>query len=982
MNKPSILLALLLLVVGSLAFLLWSSGDAPDVPPSSAERTDEVAHVEANAAAAGVTAVAPWADTQPAQQSPFDELLRTEAVVQPSGQQLIVQVWQVKKGVPAPDAEVFLLDGFAGPELSDPFAQHWSALAEDRGVRFVADDQGRVALPAVRQSAIVAARLPGMYGFEKIGKEHAEVETITLRPDETVTVRVIDGSGKTVAGVPVGVVQHVPVRDDFELLAAKRKVMEDQMAQAEAYLRDNPAQRETASARVQGLRAQQAELAAVFGELKQAMGDGRGNGNGNGNSSGKDFKGALLKQKNNNPSPTTRPELRAQRRTDQEGLAVFRHFQIDHHDAEKSWPTAQKCRFEAVLLMPLQQPESRAFGHLPMPAEILLELRLPPTGSLALRTVDRDGRPFMHPVHAELRLENDVAVPWSRLQAKKAQNEEALVFPFVGLGLRFTAHCGLDDEDFDWQAPVFGGPIAPDERLVVDLVIAPSEGMLCGRLLDAAGRALGDAKVTFLISGLAGRLEGEELQLDHGGRFHLPYQMRPQHQPPFRLQIRRPGAVPIAGLAMPLASLPREHVTDLGDRRLDGLSVVALGIVVDDRGQPIAGAHLQLQRERNVRPQELRLEFVDEAFASAETDAEGHFALLGDIERARYRLRVEAKEHFPLASADLRPGAPMRVELQRHSRVLGTLLRPEWLAAKGVRAELVLASDGKQKREDQIHDFKGTSYVFFDWVKPGVYDLTLRTSQFPDPFLRIDRLVIEPGQMDVHPRLTGLDLAAWLYRFEIFAVDEQGQAIEPDRPLLARIHRPDGSSSHIGFAWQKGRIEMFSTNAQSEVIPMAQGFAGETAVLAAGRSELRFSRIPPVDVQLAGMQALAGAVSVQVVLEVLDAAGLPQQLEAFDGGSRKIAGSYARAKFTSAMLDEGDAARVPLTRQGPHKVLVRFGVKQIKRPSTVELGAIDVKLQPGSGPQRVVVNYDRQPVQAAIAEAAQAIAASAQSGGK
>ena len=44
--------------------------------------------------------------------------------------------------------------------------------------------------------------------------------------------------------------------------------------------------------------------------------------------------------------------------------------------------------------MPLQQAQSRPFAGRPVPTDTI-ELRLPPTGSIALRTVDLDGRPYL-----------------------------------------------------------------------------------------------------------------------------------------------------------------------------------------------------------------------------------------------------------------------------------------------------------------------------------------------------------------------------------------------------------------------------------------------------------------------------------------------------------------------------------------------------------------------------------------------------------
>ena len=502
------------------------------------------------------------------------------------------------------------------------------------------------------------------------------------------------------------------------------------------------------------------------------------------------------------------------------------------------------------------------------------------------------------------------------MRQRKEQNENEIVFPFVGLGLQFTADCRLDDEDLRWTLPLFAGPSSPGERLTVDLVVAPAEGMLHGRLLDGAGTPLAGVRSSFLINSLAGRLEGEEITADTGGRFHLPYQVREQHRPPFRLEIRRAGVRPTAGLAMPLPILPAGRVTDLGDLRIDGLSAIAHGTVVDDRGLPLAAARVQLQRERQVGGDKPRLAFVDEAFAVGETDAEGQFVVFGELESGRYRLRAQARDHFPLESSDLRRSEATNLRLERKARVVGTVLTPSWMPSRGVRVVLQSAIDPKQRREDKIRDHEGKKYIYFDWVRPGIYSLSLLVQDFPDPFLRIDGLELAPGQLGLHPRLTDLDLAAYLFRFEVLAVDEQNRRLQPKRPLLARITRADGRTGFVGFSWKTGRAEVFSTSPQLEVWPMSAGYHAEPTVLVPGRSELRFSKIPPVELLVPGLRQLVGATPVWLGMTAVGGSGLPDRLDTWDGRSGRIAKWYGRGRAAYAPLRQGDAVPVALVHGG------------------------------------------------------------------
>ena len=170
------------------------------------------------------------------------------------------------------------------------------------------------------------------------------------------------------------------------------------------------------------------------------------------------------------------------------------------------------------------------------------------------------------------------------------------------------------------------------------------------------------------------------------------------------------------------------------------------------------------------------------------------------------------------------------------------------------------------------------------------------------------------------------------------------------------------------------------TAPQLEVVPMMGGYVADRQVLAPGRSELVFRSVPPVDVVLYGLSALAAELPVHVQLQRLESDGLPDALESYDGMSQRIAGWYAITRHGTGRLDELDTARVQVTAGGPHKVVVRVGPLK-RNPQVVEMDAVDVKLVPGGEPQRIVVPYDIAALQQAI-EAARAALEAAPGGGK
>jgi hypothetical protein len=329
--------------------------------------------------------------------------------------------------------------------------------------------------------------------------------------------------------------------------------------------------------------------------------------------------------------------------------------------------------------------------------------------------------------------------------------------------------------------------------------------------------------------------------------------------------------------------------------------------------------------------------------------------------------------------------------LQRRSRVVGTVLAPDWLPSRNIQVRLEWAGDPQQRRDDRIHDTQGKKYIYFDWVRPGIYNVLLRVQDFPDPFARILGLEIQPGQQGLHPRLHDLDLGLYLHRFEVAAIDEQGRSIEPSGPLVARIVRPGGQTGFVGFPWRQGKTEILSTSTQLDVWPMAAGYRAEPTVLGAGRSELRFLKIPPFELHLPGFRQLVGTTTVWVNMTLVSGVGLPDTLETWDQRSNRIAQWYGRGRSAGARLGDGaapiasygnadprDLVRMPLMHDGRYQVTAYLGDKSKRvRPVPIELGTADVRWVPGAGTQRTTLVVDPALAQRGLAELAQREAASA-----
>ena len=78
-------------------------------------------------------------------------------------------------------------------------------------MRAIADKAGRASLPPVHGEISIAAWLPGFFGACSVAAAESGEVSVTILPDQTVTVRVLDASDAPVAGALVALNQRVPV---------------------------------------------------------------------------------------------------------------------------------------------------------------------------------------------------------------------------------------------------------------------------------------------------------------------------------------------------------------------------------------------------------------------------------------------------------------------------------------------------------------------------------------------------------------------------------------------------------------------------------------------------------------------------------------------------------------------------------------------------------------------------------------------------
>ncbi|MDA1223069.1 MAG: carboxypeptidase-like regulatory domain-containing protein [Planctomycetota bacterium] len=196
---------------------------------------------------------------------------------------------------------------------------------------------------------------------------------------------------------------------------------------------------------------------------------------------------------------------------------------------------------------------------------------------------------------------------------------------------------------------------------------------IAGRVVDEAGQPIAGAKVRSLLGGggseswfpmLLGRPQSVEVGAD--GRFVIAG--------------LEPGEVTLGAEAKGFVPATEKVEIRTAERREDLVVVLArgasiAGVVVDDRGVPIAGAKVGVERTRELAPG-VQFQSVD-TDSQVETDENGYFMVSG-VEQASASLIAEADGHAKESRRDIELGDGNVVfRLERLGRITGVLLDTE-----------------------------------------------------------------------------------------------------------------------------------------------------------------------------------------------------------------------------------------------------------------------------------------------------------------
>ncbi|MBI5850691.1 MAG: carboxypeptidase regulatory-like domain-containing protein [Planctomycetes bacterium] len=448
------------------------------------------------------------------------------------------------------------------------------------------------------------------------------------------------------------------------------------------------------------------------------------------------------------------------------------------------------------------------------PPRDVIELRLPPTGSLEIAVRDEAGVP-LGPERVDLALDAFVApssiLPiaearhWSR---PRLSSDGIARVPWLGLGLHLRATIREQEAPRDPETFAIIGPIAAGETKRCELVLgrgARPWPVVIGRFVHRDGTPWPAGEVEawpWFMPGAGAAHEQESIRIAADGRFRFAVRAPrvPGGRRGFRLLARGDAS---RGLVIGALDLSRDFdapVTDLGDVLLDHGAAIASGRVLDLQRRPIARAQVvALAPWAGSSGEEMR---NVEVAGTWRTGDDGAFALFAvqDADCPATGLHVTAH-----ANGFLTP-KPQPIALGANGVVIGRSIR--LLAGQAANDFAVTARDGRQVQGAQIAadgSFQITA------LAAGSYRVMAKLkSDVPadarDSFFEVEGIVVREGEASEDRRLYDITIGTITTRLALRVLDESSAPIENARVRVAGEGRGgEARSGADGVAVLRGR---------------------------------------------------------------------------------------------------------------------------------------------------------------------------------
>jgi hypothetical protein len=692
--------------------------------------------------------------------------------------------------------------------------------------------------------------------------------------------------------------------------------------------------------------------------------------------------------------------------TDGEGLAVCRHFQLVR-PALRGPPDRE--RFAAVLAMALPAPVVRVFPGRPTSAETV-RLQMVPHTSVQVTLTDHRDKPLLSPAGVALWNERprdwqpEFPVPGNLERPRQQKPAGAAPVTFLNVGSNAAVRVGArfpNERRGAISEPLWTSP-DPKEILRARLPVGPELAVVAGTIVTEEGRPYGPADLRCCwwsaerplgecqISTIAdGQFDLVQRPLDGTAELWLELRATLVADLPAEVaqspQVRPEPTTVEVGARVRLQALRAGERRELGTIVLGELPPICSGIVVDDLGEPIANAEVKLQRNEpapapapgrpdlnnlrsnNQRNNSQRDPWRDLPLQLTKTDGEGLFTLRGERPLGELRVRADTNRHFADTVPVRGPGDILRIVLVRNGILRGRVLLPGWIADGSVTMTLRPQDETLRKRDTRsIGLARGRGGRFtLEPLRAGRYDVLIDVRSVPEPLAVIGDVFITPGETR-DPRLRLLDLRQSLFRYRLRAVDAGGRLMPLNGPILARVHKADGTIADAGFRWQRGRAELITGSSLAELIAFGQGCEPLALTLGPGDHDVYMRELNPARVNLPGLRGLCSMdhrVRISVILT--EDTGFPQWLSGTDQrtGENFTFPRWELGKSNGAWLGLGDEVEVPIARSGKYQVVLRIYATDSERSQqlSVPLGVHELRVDTASLAP-VIVPVDSQKV--------------------
>ncbi|MFN9706216.1 MAG: hypothetical protein ACK595_15515, partial [Planctomycetota bacterium] len=483
------------------------------------------------------------------------------------------------------------------------------------------------------------------------------------------------------------------------------------------------------------------------------------------------------------------------------------------------------------------------------------------------------------------------------------------------------------------------GPYVPSATAEVRVPLRPDQLVVAGHFALPDGTPIEHAVVRAALWNHASELWTTNLDSVRDGLFDLV--ATPTNDVESFLELRLDGreAPPAVRSLLPddepalrlgarvrLPALRARSRIELGAVTLAPLPALVTGDVVDDLGVPVVDADVHVQQEDPQAPKD-RDPWRTLSLFRTRSGPDGSFRVDGFQPPGKLRVRADTDLHFADSVPLHTQGQDVRIRIERNGILRGRILLPEWLpdgAATLTLRPLDETLRQRNTRSIELSRRRGGRFTV-EPLRVGRYDALVTVRNLRDPIAVLPDVFVQPGETR-DARLQPLDLREALHRYRLRAVDQGGNPLAVDGPILARVTAPDGKPVDLTFRWQKGRAELVVASHVANFTFFGRGHQTVRTLLASGDTDVILPATRPAVVTIPGVRALLGPYrKVRISAVLIGDTGLPGNLQGTDQrtGERFAFARWDLGRSSGAWLGAGDTVEIPLMQDGRYEILLR-----------------------------------------------------------